>query len=149
MVGGWFDFALMYTGSLLGLLNWLYLPLRRFRVTSRKSATFTFDCIVIFSPRSPNIRVNSFLALSAALPLRFSKTADPSSLYRPILPCSNFSFSLCKANRPMSSQISAPSKLPIVTSNIDTPSFFIHGVLLSNSRDFLACILISRSSSRS
>ena len=45
--------------------------------------------------------------------------------------------------RPTSSQISAPSKLPIVTSNkLLLPSFFVHNLPLPKSRDFLACFII-------
>ena len=47
--------------------------------------------------------------------------------------------SLFNAYRPTSSQISAPSKLPIVTSNVEELSRFIHGLVELNKTDLWAC----------
>ena len=43
---------------------------------------------------------------------------------------------------PISSQTSAPSKLPMVTSNMFW-SFFVQAVSLSNKRDLRQCIMMS------
>ena len=43
---------------------------------------------------------------------------------------------------PTRSQISAPSKLPIVTSKVEALDFFVHGCPLLKSRDFRACLII-------
>ena len=47
---------------------------------------------------------------------------------------------------PISSQTSAPSKLPMVTSNMLFLSFFVQAVL-SNKRDLRQCIMMSVSQS--
>ena len=44
--------------------------------------------------------------------------------------------------RPTNSQISTPSKLPVVTSNKLVMAFFIHGFPLLKRRDFLACFIM-------
>ena len=44
---------------------------------------------------------------------------------------------------PISSQTSAPSKLPMVTSNMLLWSFFVQAVSLSNKRDLRQCIMMS------
>ena len=44
---------------------------------------------------------------------------------------------------PISSQTSAPSKLPMVTSNMLFWSFFVQAVSLSNKRDLRQCIMMS------
>ena len=44
---------------------------------------------------------------------------------------------------PISSQTSAPSTLPMVTSNMLFWSFFVQAVLLSNKRDLRQCIMMS------
>ena len=48
--------------------------------------------------------------------------------------------------RPTNSQISAPSKLPVVTSNKLVMAFFIHGFPLLKRRVFLACFIMEVSS---
>ena len=48
---------------------------------------------------------------------------------------------------PISSQTSAPSKLPMVTSNMLFWSFFVQAVSLSNKRDLRQCIMMSVSRS--
>ena len=45
----------------------------------------------------------------------------------------------------ISSQTSAPSKLPMVTSNMLFWSFFVQAVSLSNKRDLRQCIMMSAS----
>ena len=44
---------------------------------------------------------------------------------------------------PISSQTSAPSKLPMVTSNMLFWSFFVQAVSLSNKRDLRQCVMMS------
>ena len=44
---------------------------------------------------------------------------------------------------PISSQTSAPSKLPMVTSNMLFWSFLVQAVSLSNKRDLRQCIMMS------
>ena len=45
----------------------------------------------------------------------------------------------------MSSQTSAPSKLPIVTSNMSLWFFLVQAVSLSNRSDFRQCMIMSMS----
>ena len=53
----------------------------------------------------------------------------------------NLSRSVLSRKRPTSSHISAPSKLPIVTSNM-LFVFFTQAVSLSNRRDFRQCMMM-------
>ena len=67
--------------------------------------------------------------------------ARPSSLYSPIfLPC--FGVSCDSRFAPTSSHVSAPSKLPMVTSKSEFADFLHHAVSLWKSRDFFACVMI-------
>ena len=66
------------------------------------------------------------------------KTARPSSRYRPTQD-PYLGLSSDNMNRPINSHVSAPSKLPVVTSNGDFVFLLHHGVSLLNSSDFLAC----------
>ena len=67
-------------------------------------------------------------------------------LYNPML-LPNFSRNLFNAYKPTSSETSAPSKLPIVTSNVVGLSRFIHGLVELNKTDLRACLMIVTCSS--
>ena len=77
-------------------------------------------------------------------PLFCSKTAKPSSLYKAMLFLLYLFDKIFNKYVPMSSQVSAPSYAPIVTSNkllLD----FIHVSYPLKSNDFLECFIISSS----
>jgi hypothetical protein len=74
------------------------------------------------------------LALSTSRGLVPLIKANPSSLYNPMLLLSNLALSLFNAYKPTSSQISAQSKLPMVTSNVVGLFRFIHGLVELNKR---------------
>ena len=114
---------------------------------SRKLTVFRLVSMVIFNPMALKVLVMSFLILSDLLPVMFLKAASPSSLYRPMFSLPYFLANLCSMNIPTSTHISAPSLLPIVTSNDPLPFFFTHGFVLSKRRDFRACMIICLSSS--
>ena len=50
MVGGWFDLALIYRGSLFGLRCGRYFSVTRLKVTSRKLVSARFVSMVIYNP---------------------------------------------------------------------------------------------------
>ena len=97
--------------------------------------------MVMLRPCCLKCFVMSFLILSAWGPEIFLKMARPSSLYSPMLSFPYFVSYLLRMKRPTSSQISAPSKLPIVTSN-KLLSFLIHVVPLLKSSDLRACMMM-------
>ena len=98
-------------------------------------------CMVILSPWSLKCFVMFFLSPSAWGPGVVLETAIPSSLYRPMFPFPYVPHRPSRIKRPTSSQISAPSKPPIVTSNT-LLSFSIQADPLLNSMDFRACMMI-------
>ena len=116
-------------------------------MTSRKFVVFRFTWIVILSPSSLNVSIRSFLILSTCLPGAFLKMARPSSRYRPMLFLSYFSARVLSMKMRTNSQISAPSKLPMVTSNRFFKSFFIQDLSSSKRSDFCEWWMISNSSS--
>ena len=54
IVGGWFDFLLMYTGILSGFLYGRYVFVSKIISTSRKLTILRLVCIVMFKPHSLN-----------------------------------------------------------------------------------------------
>ena len=114
-------------------------------MTSRKLQIFRFVLIEMFSPCFLNSRVMSFPVRSHCGPLAFLRSASPSSLYSPTLFLPYFSLRLFRRKRPISSQTSAPSKLPIVTSNMSPQLFLVQAVSLSNRSDFRPCMIMSMS----
>ena len=101
---------------------------------------------VILSPSSLKVCERSFLVLLQSLPDLVLSTAKPSSRYRPTF----FPNSFCtefKINRPTSSDTSAPSKNPIVTSKMLSVLRFDHVWLSWKRTDFRACFIIVMSSS--
>ena len=85
ILGGWFDFTLIYRGILSGLLQVLYLPVVKSSVTSKKFKISRLASQAILSWNSYlNILIKSFLILSAGGPQIFLKQAKPSSLYKPL-----------------------------------------------------------------
>ena len=52
---------------------------------------------------------------------------------------------MLRRKRPISSQTSAPAKLPIVRSNMSLWFFLVQAVSLSNRSDFRKCMIISMS----
>ena len=103
-------------------------------MTSRKSTIFLFASRVIFKPLLVNSLQISFLILSISFADCW-KAPRPSSLYKPI--CFLILSGNWFNNDPTSSQVSAPSKEPIVTSNEACECFLFHGVLSLNNRDCL------------
>ena len=61
--------------------------------------------------------------------------------------CPSFGISFDSMYEPTSSQVSAPSKLPMVTSNNESDVFLHHVAFPLKSRDFLALIIMDFSSS--
>ena len=102
--------------------RWLVL---RSNVMSRKSTTFLLTSMVICNLLCLKILHISFLIASTCLG-DFMQVASPSSLYNPTLKSRWVSWD--NGNSPTSSQVSALSKLPIVTSESDL--FLRHGKLL-------------------
>ena len=109
---------------------------------SKKLTIWWLTSAVIFNSRSLNRACNSFLALSPALALLPFNRAKPSSRYNPTDSFPNLAASLFKMKRPTRLHISAPSKLPIVTSNIVSLFRLTHGVSWLKSNDFRACLMI-------
>ena len=97
----------------------------RSNVMSRKSTTFLLASMVICKLLCLNILHISFLIASTCLGV-FVQVASPSSLYNPTLTSRWVSWD--NKNSPTSSQVSAPSKLPTVTSKSDL--ILRHGMLL-------------------
>ena len=129
MEGGWCDNLLMYSGSSLGFRYGLYLPFDRSSVRSRKFTHLIFVWAVILRPKLSKMVVNSFLALSASLPDVVLRAAKPSSRYKPTSYPKRFS-SVFRIKSPTSSQTSAPSKLPMVTSNVVVLFLFVQACWL-------------------
>ena len=142
LLGGWLEFTLMYNGLLSGFLYDLYLPVDRLSVKSRKLTTLRFVSLTMLRLNSfLNNLMNVYLILSAFRPLAFSKQDKRWSLYKPILSFRYFSPNLCRIQRPTTLHISAPSKLPIVTSKPLSPSFFYPHICTTEKKDFLECII--------
>ena len=97
----------------------------RSNVMSRKSTTFSLASMVICKRFCLKILHISFLIASACLG-DFVQVASPSSLYNPTLTSRYVSWD--NKNNSTFSQVSAPSKLPIVTSKSDL--ILRHGMLL-------------------
>ena len=143
--GGWLLCRLTYWGMLPGFVNGLYVPVRKSKVISKKSTTFLLASIVNFRLWSLNILHISFLIFSVSLGVSLN-APKPSSLYRP-------SFRRCcclvfdKRKDPTSSQVSAPSNEPMVTSNCELVSFLHHASFSLNNNDLFAWMMICFSSS--
>ena len=72
-------------------------------------------------------------------------TTSPSSLYKPVDCLSSLFDNKDNIWMPTSSQISAPSKLPMVTSKQLSVFFFFKGSLLFYNKDFLRFFIIRKS----
>ena len=129
----------MYNGLLLGFRQGLQVFDLKSGVTSRKFTSFRLHTIVILSPGSLKILVISLRMRSQVFLLWLKNAARPSSRYRPIWRSLYFS---CNMERMQitSSHTSAPSKLPIVTSNLASLPFFTHASSLLNNSYLLACM---------
>ena len=143
MLGGWLLSLCTYSGMLFGFMYGLCCPSRRSIVMSRKFTCLLFASMVMFKLFRLKMSQIFFLMFSACLGV-FLVIASPSSRYSPTF-MSNC-LSCDKMKSPTNSHVSAPSKLPIVTSNLEYV-FFSHGVLLSYSKDRLACVIMCFSSS--
>ena len=122
------------------------MPLLRSKVKSRKFVRCWLVSAVIFGPRLSNTAVSSFLSLSQSLPDLVLITARSSSRYNP----TSFAKRSCKVlttNSPMSSHISAPSWLPMVTSKVLSELRFDHARFWWNRRDLRVCLMIVTSRS--
>ena len=74
------------------------------------------------------------------------RAASPNNRYKPmLLPTTGASFD--RRYEPTSSHVSAPSTLPMVTSNNDIDSLLHHAVFSVKIRDFLALMMMFFSSS--
>ena len=80
--------------------------------------------MVIFNPTFSKHLMKRLLNFFAYLGPIFQNTARPSSIYKPMKLLQNSDLSWTSMNRLTSSQISAQSKLPMVTSNISSSFFF-------------------------
>ena len=109
---------------------------------SRMFQIFKFVFIEMFSPCFLNSRVMSFLIVVRLLFLGVL-AHRLCRVLRCFLPY--FSLRLFRRKRPISSQTSAPSKLPIVTSNMSLWFFLVQAVSLSNRSDFRQCMIMSMS----
>ena len=72
IVGGWFDFLLIYTGILSGLLYGRYVLVSKFILTSRKLTILRLFCIVMFNPHS----LSSFSRLWLFFSFQFQDRID-------------------------------------------------------------------------
>ena len=116
----------------------------RSTVTSRKFTVFLFAFIVNLRLWSLNVWQMYFLIFSISLGVLFY--ARPSSQYRPMsFPTTGMSFD--SRYKPTSSHVSAPSKLPIVTSKSDFVSLLHHAVFPLKSIDSFALMMMFFSSS--
>ena len=115
MVGGRLDLRCTYTAVLLGSEHGACLPVFRSKVTSKKCTTFRLASVVMCRRCWLNMLCRSFLITSTCLGVA-SVVSRQSSLYRP-KPVSCLVVIWWRMNEPTNSQVSAPSKLPIVTSN--------------------------------
>ena len=100
--------------------------------------------MVRLKPCSLNVLQMCFFTFSIFLGVLLRATS-PSSRYKPmLLPTTGVSFD--RRYEPTSSHVSAPSKLPMVTSNNDFDSLLHHAVFSLKSRDFLALMMFFSSS---
>ena len=111
-------------------------------MTSRKLIICLLASMVIRSPLLLKMRHISFLMFSVSLGEALVM-ASPSSRYSPTFMSRCWS---CERRKlPTSSHVSAPSKLPIVTSNAVFP-FFCQGCCLWTKMEFLAWVIMFLSS---
>ena len=139
---GWVDSECIYIGVLFGFLKGKYFPVFKLKETSEKSVSMRFVSIVIDSPSSLNKLIMSFLNLSTLGLLALCTMASPSSLHKPTLLEPKRGLILFRRYDPTSSHTSAPSKLPIVTSNNGFPFFLTKAPLSSNNKYFLAWFMV-------
>ena len=97
----------------------------------------SFSCDV----QSLNI-LHIFFIFPSSSPDSFSKQLRPSSLYNLIFFPTNSVLRILSKYKPTNSHTSAPSKLPIVTSNFGL-SFLTQISLLVNKSDFLESTIVS------
>ena len=102
---------------LLTFLNGKYFPVHRLDVTSKKSDLMGFVSTVIGRFSFLNIEIISFLILSSTGFLPLLTVRRPSSLYRPNYSFPNNGDKFSRRLIPTLLHISAPWKLPTVTSN--------------------------------
>ena len=138
---GWVDSECIYIGVLFGFLKGKYFPVFKLKETSEKSVSMRFVSIVIDSPSSLN-KLMYFHNLSTLGALGVCTMASPSSLYKPTLLELKRGLILFRRYNPTSSQTSALSRLPIVTSNNRFPSFFTQAPLSLNNKDFIAWFMM-------
>ena len=138
----WVDFERIYGGVLFGFLKGKYFPVFKLKETSKKSVSMRFVSIVIDGLSSLNKLIMSFLNLSTLESLALCTMASLSSLCQPTLLDPKRDLILFRRCNPTSSHTSAPSKLPIATSNNGFPSFFTQAPLSSNNQDFLAWFMV-------
>ena len=138
---GWWDFALMQSGWLLGFLKEKNFPVTKLKLTSRKSVSKRLVSMVIYNLSFLNKALIFFLILSSTGPLLLLIAASLSSLYSPTFSLQIKFDNLSRRYKPTSSQILASSKLPIVKSNNVSSSFLTQVPRLLKSSDFLASFI--------
>ena len=126
---------------MLGFLKGKNFPVAKLEVTSRKSVWKRLVSMVIDSPSFLNKAMIFFLILSNTGPLLLLIAASPSSLYSPTFSLPIKLDNLSRRYQPTSSQISSPSKLPLVTSNNVSSPFLIQVLPLWKGSDFLASFI--------
>ena len=142
VIGGWLLSRWTYSSSAFGLVNGRYVFWLRLNVTSRKLIICLLASMVMRSPLLLKMRHISFLMFSVSLGEALVM-ASPSSRYSPTFMSRCWS---CERRKlPTSSHVSAPSKLPIVTSNTVFP-FFCQGCCLWIKMEFLAWVIMFLSS---
>ena len=102
-----------------------------------------FVSIVIERPSFLNIEMISFFILSSTRPILLLTVARPSSLYRPKFSFSNNGDKFSSRYVPTISQISVPSKLPIVKSNDGFSPLLTQVPSLLNNSHFRASLIAS------
>ena len=116
---------------------------RRLKVTSKKSVSIRFASMVIETFSALNMTIISFLNLSYLGPLALLTTAKPSCRYNPTFRLRSRTGNLSiLVYKPISSHISAPTKLFIVISNIGLSVYHWNRI----KRVFMECLNMLTSS---
>ena len=136
---------LTYSSWSFSFLYGLYVPSNKLNVTSKKSTICKFVLISILKPAFFRISIMSFRIQPVFFFDVFLKSTSPSSLYKPVNCLSSLSDNEDSIWMPTSLQISAPSKLLMVTPKLLSVFFFSQGSLLLYNKDFLQCFIIRKS----
>ena len=122
--GGWFDEVLTYGCWSFRFLYSLYVPSNKSNVTSKKSTICKFVFISILKLAFLKISIMSFRIWSALCLDVFLESTSPTSLCKPVDYFSRLFDNKDRAWMPTTSQILAPSKLPMVKSKFENSAPF-------------------------